>query len=156
MFCETSRTRTISSKTRLATRVVSGSTYSCMCTESVTCYIEFCSFSSCINPEEVHRLRASVKENRNSYSQGHGLHLFHAVVTPTITYGAGTWVTTEEHEKCSALHSTECFDSSSRQRENTNKTKKETGGKDIRMFPVPHVTVGVTTASNRCNRCPSK
>ena len=91
-----------------------------------------------------------------SYLLGHRLHLFHAVVTPTITYGAGTWATTEEHEKCSALHSTECFDSSSRQRENTNKTKKETGGKDIRMFPAPHVTVGVTTGPKRCNRSPSK
>ena len=27
------------------------------------------------------------------------LHLFNAVVTPTITYGAGTWATTKEHEK---------------------------------------------------------
>ena len=29
----------------------------------------------------------------------HRLHLFGAVVTPTITYGARTWTTTEEHEK---------------------------------------------------------
>ena len=53
------------------------------------------------------------------------LHLFDPVVTSTVTCGAGTWATTKEHEKCSALHSTECFDSSSRQRENTNKHGKK-------------------------------
>ena len=32
------------------------------------------------------------------YQLRHMLHLFDAVVTPTITYGVGTWTTTEEHE----------------------------------------------------------
>ena len=34
-----------------------------------------------------------------SYLLRHGLHLFDAVVTSTIMYGAGTWTTTKEHEK---------------------------------------------------------
>ena len=33
------------------------------------------------------------------YPLRHLLHLFDAVVTPTVTYGAGTRTTTEEHEK---------------------------------------------------------
>ena len=33
-----------------------------------------------------------------SYLQGHKLHIFDAV-TPTIRHGAGTWTTTQEHEK---------------------------------------------------------
>ena len=60
-----------------------------------------------------------------SYLLRHRLHLFDDVVTPTVTCGAGTWATTKEHRKCSALHSTECFDSSSRQRENTNKHRRK-------------------------------
>ena len=34
-----------------------------------------------------------------SYLLQHRLHLFDAVDAPTITYGAGTWATTKEHEK---------------------------------------------------------
>ena len=33
-----------------------------------------------------------------SYLLRHRLHLFDAVITPTIMYGAGTWTTTKEHE----------------------------------------------------------
>ena len=54
-----------------------------------------------------------------SYLLRHRLHLFDAVVAPTITYGAGSWATTKEHEQCSALHSAECLDLASRQKENT-------------------------------------
>ena len=65
-----------------------------------------------------HRVRAS-----QSNSLRHRLHLCDAVVTPTITYGARTWNTTEEHEKCSALPSADCFDSTSRQEEKTKLEK---------------------------------
>ena len=58
-----------------------------------------------------------------SYVLRHRLHLFDAVVTPTITYRAGTWATTKEHSKCSAMHSAACFDPSSRQQEKNKKKK---------------------------------
>ena len=56
----------------------------------------------------------------------HRLHLIDAVVTPTMSYGARTWATTKDREKCSAIPSAECF---ARQKDNT---KKELGEKDIR------------------------
>ena len=50
------------------------------------------------------------------YLLRHRLHLFDAVVTPTLTYGAGTWATVKEHA--------ECFNSSYKQNENTKTRRK--------------------------------
>ena len=50
-----------------------------------------------------------------SYLLRQRLHLFDAVVTLTIAYVARTWATTKNTKQCAALHSAECFDSSSRQ-----------------------------------------
>ena len=61
----------------------------------------------------------------------HMLHFFDAVITPTITNGAGTWTTTKKHEKCSAQTNAECFVSSLRQREDTKqKAERDLAGKD--------------------------
>ena len=60
------------------------------------------------------------------------LHQFDAVVTPTITYDAGTWPQ-QNTKKCSALPSAECSDSSSRQKEKTKtkeRQRKDSDGKD--------------------------
>ena len=43
----------------------------------------------------------------------------------TLTCGAGTWATTEEHKKCSAQPSAECFVSSFRQGEKNKKQTKK-------------------------------
>ena len=48
-----------------------------------------------------------------------------AFVTPTITYGAGTWTTTKEHEKMLRTTSAECFVSSFRHREHTKRKAKK-------------------------------
>ena len=58
-----------------------------------------------------------------SYLPRRRLHLFDAVVQPTITHGAGTWSTTKEIEKNSALPSAE-YVSSFRQREHTKRKTK--------------------------------
>ena len=60
-----------------------------------------------------------------SYLLRHRLHLVDAVVTLTITYGAGTRTTTKEFEKMLRTTSAGCFVSSFRQIEHTKrKTQK--------------------------------
>ena len=54
------------------------------------------------------------------------LQLFDAVVTPTMTFGAGTGPQQKNTKKCSALPSAECFVSSFRRRENSTIKIKET------------------------------
>ena len=79
--------------------------------------------------EVQHRLRCAwsvFAEHRQELTSKscllrHRFHLFDAVVTPTIMYGAGTWTTAEVHEKTFVQHSAECFDSSFRRKENTEK-----------------------------------
>ena len=82
--------------------------------------------------EELHRIRcawsAFTKHRKELTSQSHrlqhGLHLFDAVVTPTVTYGAGTWATAKEHEKSAPHHSTQAAPS---HRTNKEKIQKQGG-----------------------------
>ena len=65
--------------------------------------------------EAQHRIRcawsAFTKHRQELTSQSsrfqHRLHLFGAVVTPTISCGAGTWTTAKEHEKHAPHHLTQ-------------------------------------------------
>ena len=60
-----------------------------------------------------------------SYRLHHRLHLFDAVVRPTITHGAGTWATAKEHEKCFAPLNAECFVSSHKKKQTQTRRKLE-------------------------------
>ena len=88
-----------------------------------------------------HRIRcawsAFAKHRRGltsqSYSLRHRLHLFDAVVTPTVTYCAGTWATTDEYEQI--LHTTQRrkLRHIIQKNEKKKKTKtKKTWKKDVR------------------------
>ena len=59
------------------------------------------------NHEVQHRIRCAWTPFANhrqeptsqSYPLRHRLHQFDVIITPTLTYGDGTWTTTKEHEK---------------------------------------------------------
>ena len=75
-----------------------------------------------------------------SYLHRHRFHLFDAVVTPTILYGARRWTATEEHEKRSVQHSAECCILSFRQKIHKNNKHKDSGGKDIQDSEMSEAT----------------
>ena len=88
--------------------------------------------------EVQHRMRcawSAIARHRQeltskSYLLRHRLHLFEAVVTPTIMHGVGTRTTTEEHEKMIRTTQRRMLRLII-QTKRKYKHKKDSGGKDI-------------------------